>query len=102
MLLFLALLTLGAAVYLVGEVATYPARQQRLSVRRAAGYGRRRTGAAGVERLRFRERVVAPAIHRLAAMALRLNPKATVESTSTRLLAAGLSTRITTTQYLAL
>src|SRR5215208_1782727 len=42
MLLAFSLITLGLAVYFFGEVATYPARQQRLSVKRAAGYGRAR------------------------------------------------------------
>ena len=39
--------------------------------------------------------------NRLAALAFRLNPKATTEAISARLLAAGLSTKVTTTQFLA-
>jgi tight adherence protein C len=102
MLLAFALISLGLAVYLVGEVATFPARQQRLSVKRAAGYGRARmAGLNPAAQLKFRERVIAPAVGRLASMALRLNPKATVEAISNRLLTAGLSTRISATQFLA-
>jgi tight adherence protein C len=102
MLLAFALITLGLAVYLFGEVATYPARQQRLSVKRAAGYGRTRlTGPNVTAQLQFRERVIVPAITRLASTTLRLNPKTTVEGISTRLLAAGLSTRFTAMQFLA-
>jgi tight adherence protein C len=101
MLLALALFSLALAVYLFGEVATYPARQQRTSLRRAAGYGRARVAQPGQERLKFRERVVAPLVARFAAIALRLNPKMTVEAIGTRLLAAGLSTRITPAQFLA-
>src|SRR5919199_2928883 len=101
MLLFIGILSLGIAAYLAGEVATYPARQQRRSVQRAAGYGRSRTAADGRELLRFRERVVSPAILRFAALALKLNPKTTVDSTGKKLLAAGLSARVTPTQFLA-
>ena len=101
MLLLLAFLSLGGAVYLVGEVATYPARQQRRSVTRAARYGHTRTAAPGAERVRFSERVIAPAVAKLAAITLRLNPRATVEAITTRLLAAGLSQRVTPTQFLA-
>ncbi|MDX6513932.1 MAG: tight adherence protein [Gaiellaceae bacterium] len=101
MLLVLGPLMLGLAAYLVGEVATYPARRQQLAVKRAAGYGRaRRTGNA-VERMRFQHRVVAPAVKHLAAMTLRLNPKASVDTIAHRLLAAGLATRISATQFLA-
>jgi tight adherence protein C len=102
MLLALALLSLALAVYLAGEYATYPSRQQRLLVKRAAGYGRARISGAGLERLRFHERVIAPAVARLASTALRLNPKATHEAIGTRLLAAGLSQRVSATQFLAL
>ena len=43
MLLLLSALTLlGLAVYLVGEVATLPARQRQGSIRRAAKYGNQR------------------------------------------------------------
>jgi tight adherence protein C len=102
MLLAFALFSLGLAVYLVGEVATYPARQQRLSVKRASGYGRARmAGVNPAAQQKFRERVIVPAVARLASMALRLNPKATVEAISAKLLAAGLSTRISATQFLA-
>jgi tight adherence protein C len=102
MILAFALLTLGLAVYFVGEAATYPARQQRLAVKRAAGYGRARlAGSNPTAQLKFRERVLVPAVARLASMALRLNPKLTVETISTRLLASGLSSRFTATQFLA-
>ncbi len=102
MLLPIAALSLGLAAFLVAEVATAPQRRRRIALRRAAAYGlRRRDGAAG-EILRFRERVVEPMVKRLAAMALRLNPKASADSIGTRLIASGLSARINTTQFLAL
>jgi tight adherence protein C len=50
---------------------------------------------------RFSERVVAPAVERLAALALRLNRKASTDAIGSRLIAAGLSQRISTSQFLA-
>jgi tight adherence protein C len=102
LLFVLALVLLGFAVYLVGETASEPMRRQRLAVKRATSWGRVRRSGNVVELVRFRERVLVPAVARLAAVALRVNPKATVEATSARLLAAGLSTRISATQFLAL
>jgi tight adherence protein C len=99
MLLYLAIASLAAAVYLVGEIATQPSRDRRRSLRRAADYGRIRV--AGANRTRFRERVVLPAMHRLAAMALRLNPRVTIAMLDTKLLAAGLGRRITPQGFLA-
>jgi tight adherence protein C len=102
MLLVLALLCFGLAVYVVGELAAYPHRQQQLAVRRATSYGRARTAVSAVERLRFRQRVVEPAVGRLSRLTLRLNPKVTIEMVGKRLLVAGLSSRITPAQFLAL
>jgi tight adherence protein C len=99
MLLALSLICLAAAVFLLGEVATLPARQRVTSVRRAASYGRIRLPSdAGP---RFRDRVVTPLLARIATLVLRLHPKTTVEGVSTRLLAAGLSQRITASNFLA-
>jgi tight adherence protein C len=100
--LLLGALLLGVAVYLAADAATLPARQEQLAVRRAAAYGRVRTRGRGVERLRFSQRVVTPAVNRLAAITLRLSPKATVDSIGSRLLAAGLAARLSATQFLAL
>jgi tight adherence protein C len=100
--LLLGALFLGAAVYVAAEAATLPARQEQLAVKRAAGYGRRRARGRSAERARFRERVLTPAVNRLAAVTLRLTPKATVASIGSRLLAAGLASRLSATQFLAL
>jgi tight adherence protein C len=100
MLLLLAVLTFGLAVFLVGEVATAPQRRHHLALKLAATYGRRRTQSANALP-RFGERVVAPAVERLAALALRLNPKASADAIGGRLIAAGLSQRISTSQFLA-
>jgi tight adherence protein C len=100
--LLISALALGFAVYFGAEAATAPAREHRIAVRRATRYGLSRVRGNGQPILRFRERVITPAVHRLAALTLRLNPRASMEALSARLLAAGLSSRITTTQFLAL
>ena len=100
MLLLLAVLTFGLAVFLVGEIATAPQRRRHLALKLAATYGHRRSQSANTLP-RFGERVVAPAVERLAALALRLNPKASAEAIGRRLIAAGLSQRISTSQFLA-
>jgi tight adherence protein C len=99
MLLF-ATLTLGLAVFLVGEVVTMPQRRREGALKRAAAYGavRRETGQ---EVERFKERVLVPAVERLAALALRINPKASADAIGSRLIASGLSSRISTAQFLA-
>jgi tight adherence protein C len=99
MLLAVSVILLAAAVYLVAEVATLPARQRETSVRRAASYGRLRVVSG--ETPRFRERVVAPLSARVARLVLRANPKTTVESVAAKLLVAGLAHRISPTSFLA-
>ncbi|HEY2542520.1 MAG TPA: type II secretion system F family protein [Gaiellaceae bacterium] len=100
MLLFFAILSLALAVFLAGEVATSPLRRRQVALKRAATYGARRAQPTNALP-RFRERVVAPAVERLAAVTLRLNPKASAEAIGSRLIAAGLAQRISTSQFLA-
>ena len=100
MLLFLAILSFAFAVFLIGEVATAPHRRRHLALRRAATYGARRAQPANTLP-RFSERVVAPAVERLAALALRVNPRASADAIGSRLIAAGLSQRISISQFLA-
>ena len=102
MLLLIGGLLIFCAIYLVAEAATSPAREQHLAIRRAAQYGHSRLRGTAPPRVRFRERVVTPAVRRLAALTLHLSPKATVDTIGTRLLAAGLAQRLTATQFLAL
>jgi tight adherence protein C len=99
MLLF-AMLTLGLAVFLVGEVVTMPQRRRAIALKRAAAYGAVRH-ETGQEVERFKERVLVPAVERLAALALRINPKASADAIGSRLIASGLSSRISTAQFLA-
>lgn len=101
MLLFIAVVMLGFAGFLVAEVATAPQRRRQLALRRAAVYGSSRTQA--VHQLpHFRERVLAPLVKRLAALALRVNPRISDEAIGARLLAAGVAARVTVAQFLAL
>ena len=101
LLLVFAALLLAFAAYLVGEVVTAPSRQRRTAVQRAATYGRVRAASTGLERLHFRERVIAPATASLARFALRLNPRMTAENISFRLMAAGMGRTVTPTTFLA-
>ena len=101
MLLLFALLLFGGAAFLVGEIATYPARQKERSLKRASEYGRAKIRPTDLERLRFRERVLVPAASRFASIPLKLSPRTTVESVQTKLIAAGLSQRITPQAFLA-
>src|SRR5919201_1196928 len=89
MLLILAIATIGAAVFYFAEVATEPMRTRRNLVHRAANYGRVRT-LTGKELPRFRERAFAPLVAKVAQLVLRVNPRASVESVSARLMAAGM------------
>jgi tight adherence protein C len=100
MLLALALALFGVAVYLVAELATTNARQRSVSIRRAATYSAPRL-PLGPQRAQFSDRVIAPLITRLAGIALRLNPQATVESIRARLLSAGLGAKVTPRVFLA-
>jgi tight adherence protein C len=101
MILILALLCVGAAVYLAGEAVTYPARLKYRSIRRASDYGRIRVPAKDGERLRFSERVLSPAAGRLASIPLKLNPRTNVDLISARLVAAGLAPRVSVKAFLA-
>jgi len=102
LLLVLALASLALAVYLVGEVATLPARQRQGSIRRAANYGRsRRPVNPFAVHGNFRERAIAPAATALARAVLHVSPKSTVDSVNLKLLAAGLGRTLSPTAYLA-
>jgi tight adherence protein C len=102
MLLALSAVLLAVAVYTMSEVVTQPGRERHRAIRRAATYGRLRASGTSLERLRFHERVIAPAAQSLANMVLRLNPRLTVESIAVRLMAAGMSRKLTPVTFLAL
>lgn len=101
MLLFIAVVMLGCAGFLVAEVATVPQRRREIALRRARHYGKARTQVVP-ELPPFRERVLAPLVGRLAALALRINPRISDEAIGTRLIAAGVAAKISVPQFLAL
>jgi tight adherence protein C len=102
LLLVLAVAALGLSIFLVGELATLPARQRQGSIRRAATYGASRGPvnpfAIGGS---FRERALGPMTTSLARAVLRVNPRATVDSINLKLLRAGLARKWSPTTYLA-
>jgi len=101
MLLFLAFIFLGGAVFALGEAATYPARLKARSLKRATDYGRVRITTNQQELVRFRERVVAPLAAKLAKIPLRLSPKTNVDTVAAKLVAAGLTQRVSPAGFLA-
>jgi tight adherence protein C len=90
LLLFLSVLFLGGAVFLIGEIATAPARSRQLAVQRAATYGKVKL-RSGPEMAKFHERAVQPLAQRIARIVLRAHPRVTLESVGAKLLAAGLT-----------
>ncbi len=100
MLLVLALMCLGAAVYFVGDLVTQPGREREHSVKRAARYGKLGVRARP-QQARFRQRVVLPLRDRIAALVLRTNPRMSLEAVQTKILSAGLGRRLTATGFLA-
>jgi tight adherence protein C len=101
MLLVLAVFCLAGAAYLVGEIATAPARQRWLSVRRAATYGQMEV-PSGSPTESFGDRFLAPLREWLAGWALKANPRMSVDGIALKLLAAGVGRRISPTGFLAL
>jgi tight adherence protein C len=99
--LFFAIAALGAAVYLIGEAATLPARERHGSIRRAATYGKSRRPSSGRPEESFGARVVDPMKLSLAHGVLKVNPRMTVEAVSARLMGAGLGRVISPTTFLA-
>ena len=102
MLLILAILFVGGAVFMLGEVATYPTRLRARSVKRATDYGRTRIARNEQELIRFRERVIAPMALKLAKIPLKLTPNASAEAMSAKIVAAGLTQRLTVANFLAI
>jgi tight adherence protein C len=101
LILFLAIASLAAAVFLIGEAATLPARERHGSIRRAATYGRSRRPASGRPEETFGARVVDPMKMGLAHGVLKVSPRLTVEAVSARLMGAGLGRVLSPTTFLA-
>ena len=100
-LLVFGLASLGLAAYLIGEVATLPARQREGNLRRASNYGRSRGKSSGQGQESFRERAVEPMKMGMAHAVLKLSPRMTVDKVSRKLMGAGVGRAITPTSFLA-
>jgi tight adherence protein C len=100
-LLVFALVSLGLAAFLIGEVATLPARQREGNLRRASNYGRHRRAATGRGQDSFRERAVEPMKMGLAHAVLKLSPRMSVDKVSRRLMGAGVGRTLSPTSFLA-
>jgi tight adherence protein C len=102
MLLVIAVLCIAGAAFALGEVAMYPSRLTARSIRRASTYGRIRIPQNEDDLVRFRDRVLVPAAGKLASIPLRLSPRTSVEAIGTRLVAAGLTGRLSPSGFLAI
>src|ERR1044072_1355155 len=100
-ILLFAIAALGAAVFLIGEAATLPARERHGSIRRAATYGKSRRPSTGRPEETFRARVVDPMKMGLAHAVLKVNPRMTADAVSARLMGAGLGRVISPASFLA-
>jgi tight adherence protein C len=100
-LLVFGLASLGLAAFLIGEVATLPARQREGNLRRASNYGRSRGKASGQGQESFRERAVEPMKMSMAHAVLKLSPRMTVDKVSRRLMGAGVGRALSPTSFLA-
>ena len=101
MLLVLAALFLGTAVFLAAEAATMPARRRNDLVERVARYGRSSAASAGAGESRRRRRTHGPLSGAVAGLVLKVMPAKTRDNLSRRLLAAGLAERISPETVLA-
>jgi tight adherence protein C len=100
-LLVFGLASLGLAAFLIGEVATLPARQREGNLRRAATYGARRRASSVKGQEGFRERAIEPMKMGLAHAVLKLSPRMSVDKVSRRLMGAGVGRAISPTSFLA-
>ena len=101
-MLWLLILAGGAvalAFFVLMDVATLPARQRSTSIRRAAGYGKSRAVARTnvLDDGTFKDRALVPMKTGLARAVLRISPRASVETVTNKLLAAGLNRKVSPT-----
>ena len=89
LLLLLAGASVGLAVYLVMDLMTLSARERVGSIRRAATYGKNRIVVGRMlDDGTFRDRALTPMKTGLARAVLRITPRASIETVSTKLLNA--------------
>ncbi len=100
-MLLLALTCIAAAAYFTVDAVTAPARARRSAARRAATYGRveRRERLLPAD---VRGRMLTSLESRLAHYVVRFTPRLDADTVQQKLLAAGVSRRISPTRFLAL
>ena len=101
-LLVLALICLGGAVYLFSQQVTLPAQERERFIKRVSSFGVEREAVIKPDEESLRTRVAVPIVERIARLVLRINPKTTTDTVAYRLVSAGLSRRISPTTFLAL
>jgi tight adherence protein C len=92
---------LAAAGYFAVEAATAGSKARRTAIQRASSYGRTRKRTLPSTG-QLHERAVVPLKESLARWVLRVTPKLSVDGVSAKLLAAGLTRRLSPTGFLAL
>jgi tight adherence protein C len=101
-LLVLAVICLGGAIYMVGQLITATAQDRQSFIKRVATYGAERQQVMVATEESLKTRVAAPIIERFAKVILRVNPKTTIDGVAYKLVSAGMSRRISPTTFLAL
>lgn len=99
MLLLLAFLCLATSLVLAGGLLTQPQRERQASLRRAVAQSGPVSGTPGPSRW---DGLSARHAGRLARLATRVDPRATVDRVGTRLVAAGMAQRLSPQAFLAL
>ena len=101
-LLVLALICLGGAVYVFTQQITLPAQERERFIKRVSTFGVEQEAVIKPAEESLRTRVADPIVERIARLVLRINPKTTTGSVAYKLVSAGLSRRISPTTFLAL
>src|SRR5438105_15167094 len=101
-LLVLAIICLGGAAFVLGELITLPAQERNRFFKRVASYGTPQRQVIDVTEESVKTRLGAPLVEKLARLVLRINPKTSIDTVSYKLVSAGLSRKISPTGFLAL
>ena len=101
-LLVLAVIFLGGAIYMVGQLITQTAQERQRFFKRVATYGVQQEQILKPNEESLKTRIGGPIIERFAKIVLRLNPKTTQEGVAYKLVSAGVSRKISPTTFLAL
>jgi tight adherence protein C len=102
-LLVLAIICLGGAIYVIGQLITLPAQERQRFIKHVSEYGNeQKRQILDVTEESLKTRVVTPVVERFAKLVLRINPKTTTDGVAYRLVSAGVSRKISPTTFLAL